>query len=476
MSTVPFIFAGNTGNIPLSQLDVNFANAKSAADFVIANNQANITSVGTLTGLAINGNILGNGVMSITGNTTVGNNLSVVGTITAAGNTIHGNIFTSGLISAAGSVTGGNILTGGLISAAGNILTTGLVSATGNVNSGNVFSAGLISAVGNVTGGNVFSAGLISAVGNVVANTLNAIDTNLTGNLIVNGNATVNGTTTTINVQTLNIADKDIVVANNVSTSTLIDGAGILAGNPTVASIVYSDAIKGWTTANNFSVGSNLIVAGTTTLTGVPTAPTPANATANTQIATTAFVSSTITNLGLGTMSTQDSNSVDITGGSIVGITDLAVQDGGTGLSSLIANAVLVGNGTGAVQAVSPGSAGNLFVSNGTTWTTVSLANSGIKLGLGITGEVWNNMTGSRSSGVVYTNSRSYPIAVSARGTAADGGPSISVTVGGVFVQSFNWQFNGAGARAGAFTIVPAGATYQLTFNGCGVDTWAELF
>jgi hypothetical protein len=39
------------------------------------------------------------------------------------------------------------------------------------------------------------------------------------------------------------------------------------------------------------------------------------------------------TNLGLGTIATQNSNSVTITGGSITGITDLAVADGGTGAS-----------------------------------------------------------------------------------------------------------------------------------------------
>ena len=39
------------------------------------------------------------------------------------------------------------------------------------------------------------------------------------------------------------------------------------------------------------------------------------------------------TNLGLGTIATQNSNAVSITGGSISGITDLAVSDGGTGAS-----------------------------------------------------------------------------------------------------------------------------------------------
>jgi hypothetical protein len=38
--------------------------------------------------------------------------------------------------------------------------------------------------------------------------------------------------------------------------------------------------------------------------------------------------------LGLGTIATQNANSVTITGGSITGITDLAVADGGTGSST----------------------------------------------------------------------------------------------------------------------------------------------
>jgi len=39
-------------------------------------------------------------------------------------------------------------------------------------------------------------------------------------------------------------------------------------------------------------------------------------------------------NLGVGTLGTQDSGSVTITGGAISGITDLALADGGTGAST----------------------------------------------------------------------------------------------------------------------------------------------
>jgi hypothetical protein len=101
-----------------------------------------------------------------------------------------------------------------------------------------------------------------------------------------------------------------------------------------------------------------------------PTAPTAAPGTNTTQIATTAFVQNLAG--GLGTMSTQNANNVNITGGSITGITDLAVADGGTGVSTLTANAVVLGNGTSAVQTVAPSTTGNLLTSDGTTWVSAA--------------------------------------------------------------------------------------------------------
>lgn len=94
------------------------------------------------------------------------------------------------------------------------------------------------------------------------------------------------------------------------------------------------------------------------------------------------------TNLGLGTIATQDSSNVSITGGSITGITDLAVADGGTGastasdartnlgaqaqdadldaISALSSNGLLSRTGAGAyaTRTLTAGSA-NLSVTNG---------------------------------------------------------------------------------------------------------------
>ena len=58
MSTVPYIFANASGNIPLSELDSNFANVKArvdSADVVTDAAQPAITSVGALTALTVNG-------------------------------------------------------------------------------------------------------------------------------------------------------------------------------------------------------------------------------------------------------------------------------------------------------------------------------------------------------------------------------------------------------------------------------------
>jgi hypothetical protein len=109
------------------------------------------------------------------------------------------------------------------------------------------------------------------------------------------------------------------------------------------------------------------------TFTGTPAAPTATLGSNTTQIATTAFVTAAIADEGLGTIATQNSNAVTITGGSVTGITDLAIADGGTGVSTIAANAVVLGNGTSAIQTVAPGTSGNVLTSNGTTWQSTAL-------------------------------------------------------------------------------------------------------
>jgi hypothetical protein len=88
---------------------------------------------------------------------------------------------------------------------------------------------------------------------------------------------------------------------------------------------------------DNFVVGGNFTVDGTTTLTGVATGLTAVAGTNTTQLATTAFVTAANTAQGLGTMATQASNSVNITGGTITGTTvnGLTLGTNGTGAKTI---------------------------------------------------------------------------------------------------------------------------------------------
>jgi hypothetical protein len=292
------------------------------------------------------------------------------------------------------------------------------------------------------------------------------------------------------------LVEKLYVVKNSTSGGYAVNiraSSGSSVSVPNGATVwVYCDGTNfnpiGTESIGNFDVNGNLTVSGTTTLTGalggstatfsgaissvspaftgVPTAPTAANATSTTQIATTAFVNSavTIATGSLGTMSTQNANNVSITGGSITGITDLAVADGGTGASSFAANNVLLGNGTSAFQVVAPSTSGFALRSTGSSWSSQ-------RLGLGMTGETWQNTTGSRSFNVTYTNSYGYPIQVAMSLNLPPGG-GYDIVCNGVAVGR---DANTANVRTNCSFIVPVGGTYSV--NGTGsIFYWNELY
>ena len=134
-------------------------------------------------------------------------------------------------------------------------------------------------------------------------------------------------------------------------------------------------------TANNVTVtntlsATNIAASNATFVGGTVNVPTVANSSNTTVAASTAYVKNNITALGLGTMSTQNANNVAITGGTITGITDLTVADGGTGASTFTSNSVVLGNGTSSLAGnmVAPGTSANVLTSNGTTWVSAAPA------------------------------------------------------------------------------------------------------
>jgi hypothetical protein len=165
-------------------------------------------------------------------------------------------------------------------------------------------------------------------------------------------------------------------MSNYVKATNFTAKDSLLTGNP-------AKIIKGAEIDDEFNAIATAVAtkpdSNSPTFTGIPVAPTASAGTNTTQLATTAFVTGVVNTLG--TMATQNKTAVDITGGTVVGITDLAVADGGTGVSTIAANAVVLGNGTSAIQTVAPGTTGNVLTSNGTTWTS---APSPISTGAGV--------------------------------------------------------------------------------------------
>jgi hypothetical protein len=86
---------------------------------------------------------------------------------------------------------------------------------------------------------------------------------------------------------------------------------------------------------------------------------------------------------GLGTISTQASNNVSITGGSVSGITDITVADGGTGRSTLTSNGLIYGLGASAVGMLAEATDGQLPI--GDTSGPPVLATLSAGGGIGIT-------------------------------------------------------------------------------------------
>jgi hypothetical protein len=169
----------------------------------------------------------------------------------------------------------------------------------GNVVSSNVeLTGGYIDAI--IIGANTATAGTFTQ--------LNAVDSTLSGNLLINsnveaesqytgalvviggagiggnlfigGNLTVYGNTTTIDTQSLNVKDLNITVAANATTGAQADGAGLTVAGAN-ATLIYVNSLDSWQVNKNLygidttMVNANVTTANITNLnTGTLTVPT----------------------------------------------------------------------------------------------------------------------------------------------------------------------------------------------------------
>ena len=148
-------------------------------------------------------------------------------------------------------------------------------------------------------------------------------------------------------------ADPTIVQPSNWNEEhVLTAAAGKVLGRDTSGNGVVQELPISVTAAGNVTIPNNFAVTGTTGLTGTTT------------ITGAAILSSTLAVTGTTTLT-----NLGVTGTTTL-TNALTAANGGTGVATLPANNVLIGNGTSAVTGVAPGTSGNLLTSNGTAWVS----------------------------------------------------------------------------------------------------------
>jgi hypothetical protein len=409
----------------------------------------------TVGGFAINVRAASGSSVSVPSGATVwvycdGTNFNAVGTESVGNFEVNGNLTVTGNTNAVAATYTGNV-------AALNYSTAGNVTATNFIGSGLTITA--INA-SNISAGTIANARTTAASANG-ASTIVARDSNgsFAGNVVTATTGTFtsvsgNGVALTA-INASNISSGTVATARISGSYTGITGVGTLtAGTWNATTIAVANGGTGVTSSTGTG---NVVLSASPTLTGAPLAPTAANGTNTTQIATTAFVQASTTALGLGTMSTQNANNVTITGGSITGITDLAVADGGTGASTFTANSVVLGNGTSSLAGnmIAPGTSGNVLTSNGSTWTSTSTQSVGV-------GQTWQAVT--RIAGTSYTNSTGKPICfLMSFGAGSGGNESITLTIDGVAISFIQAVLVSGVVFGQNMAIIPTGATYSYS-------------
>jgi len=203
------------------------------------------------------------------------------------------------------------------------------------------------------------------------------------------------------------------LTANSVSSSEL-QSTGVTSGTygsaTQVSTFVVDDDGRITSAVNTLiSINANQVTAGTLSNTRGGTGQDSSSWTGFVKVTNGTWSTSTITTFdvsGLGTIATQNANSVTISGGSIAGITDLTLADGGTGASLSAVNGGIVYSGASALAISLAGSSGQILQSSG-AGAPVWVSTSSLGLAAGDHGHDsdYVNVTGDTMTGGLSVNS-----------------------------------------------------------------------
>lgn len=353
MAGVPYTFAGASTTIPLSQLDANFQ-----TPITIGQTNANLGQVvTTISGLTLS-------------------NVNIT-----SGNVTISNINVTNVISNNAVITGGTISNTTLT----NVTITSLATPLPN----NLLANSSVT-IGNTS---VALGGTIANIGNLsLTNTnISSLATTFPNSFLSNSSVTLGNTTvalggTTANLGNLTLANVNIQSGNVAAAipSTNIGNAAIVfggttstIGNLTLTNLTIFSLAS--TIPNNFlgnssfTLGNTVVALGGTTSTlgnlSIANLTVISGNVAN-AIPTTTLGNSTIT-FGGSTSTVGNLTLINVTINSVSSA--ITAAQGGTGLTTLPANNLLLGNGTGSLVSIAPGTNGNVLTSNGTVWLSGAL-------------------------------------------------------------------------------------------------------
>jgi len=267
----------SVGNIGLYN-NLNMVGSLSTSGNVLADritgnlvtaNQPNITSVGTLSSLAVtgnatSGNVLTSGIISSTGNATHSNvTAGIVSANAVLANTITFNSPTTSNIDVGNLALYSNLNMTGSISSAGNITGARLIGNLFTANQPNITSIGTLTSLsvsGNATVGNVLTSGIVSSAGNATHGNVAAG--------IISANAILANTITFNSPTTANIDVGNLAIYSNLNMTGSMSAGGNIRGNYFLGNGYYLTGISG--VASNY--GNSNVAAYLPTYTGNLTA------------------------------------------------------------------------------------------------------------------------------------------------------------------------------------------------------------
>lgn len=254
---------------------------------------------------------------------------STTNAVTISNSTSSTNTTSGALIVTGGVGVGGNINAGGDIAVNGGDITTTAITAT-------IFNT-------NATTINIAGAGTNINIGSSTGNTT------INNNLVVSGDLTVNGSTTTIDTTTLRVEDKNIEIGFvEIPSDATANGGGITLLGVTNKTFNWFSVTGAWTSSENIDLvsGKTYKINGADVITSTSLGQ--------------GIITSSLTSVGILTSGTWNATTISVT-------------YGGTGQTSYTDGQLLIGNSDGNTLTKSTLTAGtNVSIINGNGSITIA--------------------------------------------------------------------------------------------------------